>query len=158
MCPQQRKAAMLIDPMPEPGSPLPALSVLDMAEEVHVSETPALVSVSVSEPAAAVMAPPGRTVQVFAVAAARAAGPPRAATRTAAPPATRTRAYRLLIAVSLASGTRPHPASATSLVPERERVKRRKAVSHRALESVSEQSPSTQDPCGIYPAGHQVHR
>src|SRR5215472_3741512 len=94
--------------MPEPGSPLPALSVPDILVDTHVSETPDLVSVSVSVLAVAVMAPPGRTVQVFAVAAARPAGPPRAATRTA-PPAIRMRAHRLLIAVSLASGTRPPP-------------------------------------------------
>src|SRR5690348_16433255 len=97
MCPQQRKAAMLIDPMPEPGSPLPALSGPDMVEDAQVSEAPDLVSVSVVVPAAAVMAPPGRTVQVVAVPA----GTPRAVTRTAVPPAARMRPYRLLIAVSL---------------------------------------------------------
>src|SRR5215472_1069665 len=98
---------MLIDPMPEPGSPLPALSVPDILGDTQVSETPFLESLSVSEPAVAVMAPPGCTVQVFAETAARAAGPPKVATRTAAAPAVRMRAYRLLIAVSLASGTRP---------------------------------------------------
>src|SRR5690349_19318330 len=62
---------------------------------------------------------------------------PSAATTTAAPPAARARAYRLLIAVSLASRTRPAsiaslspaaPASIASLSLAREQVKQRRAA------------------------------
>jgi len=70
--------------------------------------------VSLALPAAAVMAPPGCTAQVVAVAAARAAGPPRAATRTAAAPAARPRAYLVSVAACL-QPCQPNPATRSTI-------------------------------------------
>jgi hypothetical protein len=76
----------VIDPMPVPGSPLPGLSVPDMVEDVQVSVLSLLVSVRVVCPAFAVMAPPGRTVQVVVVAAADEPAPSTAAAARATAP------------------------------------------------------------------------
>ena len=112
----------MILPIPVPASPLPLLSVPLAVEEGHGSTLPVVVSTTVNRPDFAWTAPLGCMVQVFAVAVARAVLTPRPATMTAAQPAARMRAqHRLLIAVSLASRTRP-PAIMTSLVPARERV------------------------------------
>src|SRR5215469_7298313 len=89
------------EPASAPGSPLPLRSVPVAFEETHVTGWAGAALVSLVLPAVAVMAPPGCTVQVCAVAAAKAAGSPRAATRTAAPPAVRMRAYLLPIALCL---------------------------------------------------------
>jgi hypothetical protein len=87
------------DPIPEPGSPVPALSVPDMREDSHGIVAPVGVSASVVLPAVAVIFPPGLTVQVVAVAADAALGlaagtavAPRAAAaaRTTAPRLVRT--------------------------------------------------------------------
>src|SRR5262252_6287400 len=74
--------------MPVPGSPLPLLSVPDMREDTQVWMVLVVVSFSVVVPAAAVMAPPGRTVQAVAVAAAGDAAP-GAMARAAAPASAR---------------------------------------------------------------------
>ena len=73
---------MVSDPIPAPGSPLPALSGPDMREDWQDIEAPVGVSTSVVLPAVAVIFPPGRTVQVFAAAADAAPG---LAARIAAP-------------------------------------------------------------------------
>ena len=64
--PEQWKAAMVIDPMPVPGSPLPWLSLPDMLAGEQPRVVPVVVSVSAALLAVAVMVPPGRTVQVVA--------------------------------------------------------------------------------------------
>src|SRR5215472_18112052 len=71
----QWKVAALIDPMPVPGILMPPLSVPDMRAELQVSTVPVVVSFSVVFPAVAVMAPPGRTLQTVALAAAAGSGP-----------------------------------------------------------------------------------
>src|SRR5262252_9537876 len=66
----QWKVAVVIDPMPVPGSLMPPLSVPDMRAELQSSAVSVVVSFSVVLPAVAVMAPPGRTLQTVPLAAA----------------------------------------------------------------------------------------
>src|SRR5215471_18333206 len=73
----------MIDPMPMPDSPKPGFNEPDMFEDTQTAVLPFVVSASLVLPAFAVTAPPGRTVQVFAVAAADDAAP-RATTAVAA--------------------------------------------------------------------------
>src|SRR5215472_7686621 len=79
----QWKVAVVIDPIPVPCSPRPPLSVPDMRAELQVSTESVVVSFSVVFPAVAVMAPPGRTLQATALAAADDTAP--APTATAIP-------------------------------------------------------------------------
>src|SRR5215472_1708833 len=86
----QWKVAVVIDPMPVPGSLMPPLSVPDMRAELQASSVSVVVSFSVVFPAVAVMAPPGRTLQTVALAAAGdtapAPAPAAKAKATARPP------------------------------------------------------------------------
>lgn len=85
-----------------------------------------LVSLRAALADVAVMAPPGRMVQVVA---ARAGAVPRVATRTAAPPAARMRAYGCSSLSASQPCERPRlPTSTPSLVPAQEPVKQRQAT------------------------------
>src|SRR5215472_16110649 len=83
---QPLKASELKVPMPLPARPLPLLSVPLRAEDVQVTERPAVTSFTVVAPAVPVTAPPGLTVQVVAASAGAAAKP---ITDAAAAPRTR---------------------------------------------------------------------
>ena len=63
-------------PMPKPARPLPFLKEPVVAEDVQVTDWPAVVSVTTVVPALPVVAPPGLTVHVAAVANAGAAAMP----------------------------------------------------------------------------------
>src|ERR1051326_9055196 len=63
-------------PMPKPARPLPFLKEPVVAEDVQVTDWPAVVSVTTVVPALPVVAPPGFTVHVAAVANAGAAAMP----------------------------------------------------------------------------------
>src|SRR5262252_2406889 len=76
----QWKVAVVIDPMPVPGSLMPPLSVPDMRAELQSSSLSVVVSFSVVLPAIAVMAAPGRTLQTVALAAAGDTAPTPTAT------------------------------------------------------------------------------
>src|SRR5262252_8226124 len=83
----QWKVAVVIDPMPVPGSLMPPLSVPDMRAELQSSAVSVVVSFSVVLPAVAVMAPPGRTLQTVPLAAAGDTAPTaKAIPATARPP------------------------------------------------------------------------
>src|SRR5215469_9834752 len=88
------------EPAWKPGRPLPLLSLPLAVEEAQVTIVWVVVSERTNLPDAAWMPPPGCMVQVPE---AWAVVTPRAATRTAAPPAARMRAYRLPIAVSFSA-------------------------------------------------------
>ena len=66
-------------PMPKPARPLPFLKEPVVAEDVQVTDWPAVVSVTTVVPALPVVAPPGLTVHVAAVANAGAAAMPMTA-------------------------------------------------------------------------------
>ena len=72
---QVLKASEAMVPIPAPASPLPFLSVPFATEDVHVTEAPAVVSVTVVVPAVPATVPPGLTVQLAAARAGAAAKP-----------------------------------------------------------------------------------
>jgi hypothetical protein len=63
------KLIEVTEPMAVPDSPLPLLSVVFVAEDVHVSAVPVVVSFRVVVPDVALMTLPGLTVQEVAAAA-----------------------------------------------------------------------------------------
>jgi hypothetical protein len=110
-------AAVLSDPIPAPGSPLPAWRVPDMREDRQGIVAPVGVSASVILPAVAVIFPPGRTVQVFAAATDAVRGlTARVAAAAGAAVATR------------AVATRATAARATTPTPVRTRASLRRPV------------------------------
>src|SRR5262249_33335 len=85
----QWKVAVVIDPMPVPGSLMPPLSVPDMRAGWQSSWGSVGGSLGVVLPAVAVMAPPGRTLQPVPLAAAGDTAPAptaKAIPATARPP------------------------------------------------------------------------
>src|SRR5215831_14051579 len=73
------KASEVMVPRPAPGRPEPCLSVPFATEDVQVTDWPAVLSVITVFPAVPVVAPPGLTVHVAAVANAGAAAMPMTA-------------------------------------------------------------------------------
>src|SRR5215467_4791047 len=77
------KASEVMVPRPAPGRPEPCLSVPFATEDVQVTDWPAVLSVITVFPAVPVVAPPGLTVHVAAVANAGAAAMPMTAAAVA---------------------------------------------------------------------------
>src|SRR6185312_4433663 len=101
------KASEVMVPRPAPARPEPFLSVPFATDDVQVTDWPAVLSVITVFPAVPVVAPPGLTVHVAAVANAGAAAMPM--TATAAAPVMSALPKRLRIALT------PFPCRSCSL-------------------------------------------